>query len=452
MVVRPLVALMLAACLFAGCVAEPRESPAKSRDAQEGAVAALGGSQASGVQGSADAVAAGDEGAPPQQANPALFEVLPQVAATDVAPWYLAALDVQAGTTALGGFRWTVPEGSVQESKDYEGMSGVSLEMAFVVPDGATMEEYSVSWFVIEDETPTLAALQLGMPMEYTIKTTPLASSPNKAELPLAPTFLVFDERMVADGTELGIVISAKGDSPAFGVAWRVLPFFAAYSDAEPAKDSTTFLEAANTHGAGLSLQPRGLGTGFQTSVYLDFNIQAMVGIELVAGPVEVTDALPTSAARPTATVRDVQIRSSFDNPNPESGGWGFLLGAHLTAAGAAMWDVQGETHGTAVDASGTAASLVGYPLFGAVGQEEPSSDVTFSLTIAGADYIEILEFFSVDYGTAISSLLAGNAAREGFGIAELGAQAPTVVGRDLVLGQPGETRIHLLGAGDLVQ
>ena len=451
MVVRPLVALMLAACLFAGCVADSPQPAQKSRDSQAGAVAALGGSSDEGVHASADASVGDGEGAASQVAHSA-FQVVAQHSVHDSAPWYLAAVDIPEGQTALAGFRWVVPEGSVHEHKEYESFSGVSLEMAFLVPEGATIDEYTVSWFVIKDNTPELIMIQLGMPLEYTLKTTPLMSGSDEFELQLAPTFMVFSDRLVEDGTELGIVISAKGHAPAFGVAWRVLDFFAGYTDKEPAESSDEFLAGARNHGAGLSLQPKGIGAGFQLALYLDLNLQAMVGLELKAGPIEVTDDLPTDILRPMATVRDVTIHSSFENPHPGAGGWGFAFGAHLTALGTGTWSAMGDTHGTKVSHNGLEASLYSYSLFGAVGKEEPSSDLTYQLTIAGADYLEILEFMSVDYGTAISHLLGSDPATEGFGIGALAAEAPTVLGADLVLGQPMGPSVTLLGAGRLVQ
>jgi hypothetical protein len=455
------VSILLAASLLAGCTGTGGEQD-RAREAEEpgagetGAdpVQALGGQDQGAHQPRADAAAgpsANGTAAPTSPQGPSLgsFQVVRQVASADVAPWYLAAVAIPEGEAGLAGFRWTVPQGAVREHEDFSSIEGVSLEVALVVPEGQAVDEYLVSIFLMDGETPELLGLLLGTTYEVRSKLTPALVAETQLRPPMDPFFLYFDADAVDEGDELGIVVSARGPATAFGLAWRVLEENVYFTDEEPSDDTEDFLEDASGSGPGLALQARGTGAGAQVAIYVDINLQEVVGVEATAGPVSVTDALPTAGLRPVASARDLTVASSYDNPHPETGGWGLAELVYLTAAGAAPWSVTGDVHGTPLDESGVAAgATLGVPAVAfAMGGEGPSSSVEAQLTVASTGYFEILLFLTLDYGTAVSTLLGSEPPARSLA----GSTASAAFqGDDLVVTHPDAAFVVLRGVRDL--
>jgi hypothetical protein len=439
------VAALFLASLVAGCVSGPAEpGPARSRPAEEGAVAALGGRFAEPVSASADAAAGGDE-AEAAATAPAAFQVAAQSDAA-FGPWYLAAMEVPEGTTPLAGFHWTVPEGAILESKEYDGFEAISLEVALLLPEGGELESYSVSWFSLAGRDAELVSLHLGVPVDVTVKTTPVLQDAEHVPVSTDP-YLALVAGDFSEGDVLGIVLSAQGSATAVGLAFRVLDEHLFDGDVEPAGDAARFLEGVQAQGDGVALATVGRGAGFQFAAYLDINVGTF-GFEVQSGPVEVVDRLPTEAARPAVTARDATIASTFKPGAGADGGWGLAMALYWGDIGAASWELAGSVHGRDVQESGVlVAPATGLMLVMVTGGEEPDSSLALDLRVANVDQIEILEFLTLDYGASISTLLGASTPASETSSWSAAPARPHTRGGDLVVPLAGGVDLQLVGA-----
>lgn len=206
----------------------------------------------------------------------------------------------------------------------------------------------------------------------------------------------------------IALLLAARSDDPGgFAVAIRPI------NRTTDLQTSVPDLDEMHDHvrtSEGVRLGPIGRASGFRVPGYAEFNRVGNESLSMQTDAVTVRETAPVDA-RPTASVREVEIVSDFDVRT----GWGVALGSYVNAVGGGTWKIDATMHGHNVSAhspmtvpTNQTRDVLGLPAYLVTGGGEGPSHVEFRLRTTNANVDEQLAFLQVDIGATMNDLLGG--------------------------------------------
>lgn len=369
----------------------------------------------------------------------------------------------------LTAFEWRIPEGGILEYEPYPGVDFSVEEVVFEVvpifPDGnGSLEEFAILAVAFEDGEAYVASSYIGVPIAG-IQTGPLGNAEISYEPELQPfRFYVYAGSLEA-GDRLGFILMGRSAEPGtFGllVSPRAEPVDRDEDDDVPA-DAGELLQGRTP----VTLEPSGVGAGFQVAYYFSNNINFLTSIyhtELSTPHVTVEDRLPLRTPEPLVTARDMTVSASYPGRGHSEAFGYYFMGDLLTPSctSVVQYDLATDLHGTAVqhrsvDVEVPAASLpttlvTGSPYMFAIGEGDGAATTTAIMDIKTACGYESFSFEQFDLGATFQELFGAPGMVGGAAFSGLLGDFPPVLSNvdgDLVI-RDGARQHRMAGFGSL--
>jgi len=343
---------------------------------------------------------------------------------TNATDWYTAGASASQ-PAEVTAFRWVVPEDTVRPYPYSDGDSTVYLDVVPVVEDADALEQFALYAFDLSADEAEPLSLNVQTTVTFTERSAvPGAGGETTVDVEPEPYRTLLGISDVQAGDEVGVVLVAESTVPQpVGIAFEPLETSRDLEE-EPPEDLDG-LRADTEPDDPVALDPEGGAEKAHAGLYLEAN-GMLSGVTLASEDVEVAHE-GSPDLRPTATVRDTRIESTFDTSSGTSG----AAAVYLANAAVGSWQASVDAHGESTQAEGTvvhanavpggsAAYLVfGLPFLVGFGGGEGSSSIAMDVEATSANAgttTQAQEFFATfhyGFGASMESLYGVPAAQD---------------------------------------
>ncbi|MEK6985325.1 MAG: hypothetical protein AABX89_02955 [Candidatus Thermoplasmatota archaeon] len=375
-----LVACLLAASVLGGCAAKSEESTSSAPPASNVQELVLQ--------------------APPVPTNGSLEVGLSTVFRLDAA---------SAPGGALTSFLLTIPAGAVFEEEIFPGFTLERLALGFLplnsTPAPETLESFSIFVFRVDETNADLVSAYIRPHFTGSSGIGPLQTPIDEAPS-LAGDYVHLPNNL-DEGTRIAVVVAIDGAAAPVSLLLRFMDREIGFGEDPP----TTVSDLVGPNDGLVSLPPFATGTGVQYAAYSQITALFAITGEVQSGPVNIQDALPRQDIG--ATVRDAIISA----PGPDRG-YSYATGLYFGYEAHGLWSVEGNLHGTPVEARSIIAQdfapptvgiigilLFGLPAYVYIGEGSGASDAAFHVQVANVNEFQLFSYAKLDLGATLLEL-----------------------------------------------